>query len=458
MRKVTMRSRLAQFAAVLLAVSMTASACPGDSETTGEPGRRRRIPAKRDALHQRHPMGPAQQLEPDRALATPWAPSASPTKRCSCSTPEKLELTPVAGREGRVDRQQDLHAHPARGHQVGRRQAARPPTTSSTPSSSARSRRCPTATCGTGWARVEVVDPRTVKFTFTDPRYQEWDNWLYENAIVPKHIWSTRSEADITTTANEKPVGTGPYEYLTHDQDRMVWKKKADWWATKALKLEVKPKLHRGHRELQQRGRARPAAAGQDGPEQQLPARHRQPRSGQVQHQDLLSRSAVHALGEHGDADPQHHQGADERRGVPPGARLLHRHQEDRRGRLRQDRQGSQPDRSAAHLGQLRRPGGRRRSSASSSTPRRRKKILADAGYTRPQRRRLRRDAQRRADQAVAHRPVRLDRLDGGHPRDQRRRAGGRHQRGARVPRRRRARRRPHGRASSTCSSTTGPS
>ncbi|GAA1875619.1 ABC transporter substrate-binding protein [Asanoa iriomotensis] len=88
---------------------------------------------------------------------------------------------------------------------------------------------------------VDVVDPRTVRFTFTDPRIQEWENWLYENAIVPKHIWESRSEADITTNANEKPVGTGPYEYLTHDQDRMVWKKKADWWATKALSLDVKP-------------------------------------------------------------------------------------------------------------------------------------------------------------------------------------------------------------------------
>ena len=70
----------------------------------------------------------------------------------------------------------------------------------------------------------------TVKFTFSDPRIQEFENWLYENAIVPKHIWESRSEADITTTANEKPIGTGPYEYLTHDQDRMVWKKKANWF------------------------------------------------------------------------------------------------------------------------------------------------------------------------------------------------------------------------------------
>ena len=88
---------------------------------------------------------------------------------------------------------------------------------------------------------VDVVDPRTVMFTFSDPRIQEFENWLYENAIVPKHIWESRSEADITTSANEKPIGTGPYEYLTHDQDRMVWKKKATWWATKALNLDVKP-------------------------------------------------------------------------------------------------------------------------------------------------------------------------------------------------------------------------
>jgi peptide/nickel transport system substrate-binding protein len=93
-----------------------------------------------------------------------------------------------------------------------------------------------------GWlSTVDVIDPRTVRFTFSDPRIQEWENWLYENAIVPKHIWESRSEADITTTANDKPIGTGPYEYLTHDQDRMVWKKKADWWATKALNLDVKP-------------------------------------------------------------------------------------------------------------------------------------------------------------------------------------------------------------------------
>jgi len=89
---------------------------------------------------------------------------------------------------------------------------------------------------------ADAVDARTVKFTFSDVRVQEWENWLYENPIVPKHVWSARSEADITTTANEKPIGSGPYQYETHSQDRMVWKKKDAWWATKALNLDVKPK------------------------------------------------------------------------------------------------------------------------------------------------------------------------------------------------------------------------
>jgi peptide/nickel transport system substrate-binding protein len=88
---------------------------------------------------------------------------------------------------------------------------------------------------------VDAVDPRTAKFTFSDPRIQEFENFLYENPILPKHIWSGRSEADITTSNNEKPVGTGPYQYEAHSQDRMIWKKKDDWWAKKALNLDVKP-------------------------------------------------------------------------------------------------------------------------------------------------------------------------------------------------------------------------
>jgi peptide/nickel transport system substrate-binding protein len=90
---------------------------------------------------------------------------------------------------------------------------------------------------------AQAVDPRTVRFTFgAQPNYQQWANWVYFNAIVPKHIWQGRSEEDVAAGANEKPVGTGPYLYQTHDQDRMVWVKNDNWWGKQKLSLDPKPR------------------------------------------------------------------------------------------------------------------------------------------------------------------------------------------------------------------------
>ncbi|HEX2131115.1 MAG TPA: ABC transporter substrate-binding protein [Actinophytocola sp.] len=89
---------------------------------------------------------------------------------------------------------------------------------------------------------AEAVDERTARFTFSDPRYQQWANWIYFNPIVPEHLWADRSEEDVTAGANENPVGSGPYLYETHDQDRQVWVKNEDWWGIEALDLDVKPR------------------------------------------------------------------------------------------------------------------------------------------------------------------------------------------------------------------------
>lgn len=88
---------------------------------------------------------------------------------------------------------------------------------------------------------AEAVDDTTVRFTFSEANYQQWANALYSRAIVPQHIWDGRSEEEVLDGANENPVGTGAYEYHTHDQDRMVWVKRDGWWATEALGLEVAP-------------------------------------------------------------------------------------------------------------------------------------------------------------------------------------------------------------------------
>ncbi|MCT2585470.1 ABC transporter substrate-binding protein [Actinophytocola gossypii] len=89
---------------------------------------------------------------------------------------------------------------------------------------------------------AEAVDERTARFTFADPRYQQWANWVYFNPIVPEHLWADKSDEDVTAGANENPVGSGPYLYETHDQDRQVWVRNEDWWAIEALDLDVAPR------------------------------------------------------------------------------------------------------------------------------------------------------------------------------------------------------------------------
>jgi peptide/nickel transport system substrate-binding protein len=90
--------------------------------------------------------------------------------------------------------------------------------------------------------KAEATDDQTVTFTFSKANYQQWANWVYNNAIVPKHLWEGRSEDEVMNGTNEKPVGTGPYAYHSHDQDRMAWVKRDGWWATAALGRDVKPK------------------------------------------------------------------------------------------------------------------------------------------------------------------------------------------------------------------------
>lgn len=89
---------------------------------------------------------------------------------------------------------------------------------------------------------VEKVDEYTLKFHFENPGYQEWAIGLYVRMIVPKHIWEGKSEKDILEGENNPPVGSGPYLYETHDQDKMVWKKNNNWWAIKKMGMDPAPK------------------------------------------------------------------------------------------------------------------------------------------------------------------------------------------------------------------------
>lgn len=89
---------------------------------------------------------------------------------------------------------------------------------------------------------VEIVDEHTVKFRFSDARQQEWDNFLYTNEIVPKHVFEAYTAEELLgSPLDAKPVVTGPYEVHSFDETRIAWVKRDDWWATEALGLEVQP-------------------------------------------------------------------------------------------------------------------------------------------------------------------------------------------------------------------------
>jgi peptide/nickel transport system substrate-binding protein len=88
---------------------------------------------------------------------------------------------------------------------------------------------------------ITVEDDYNLTFEFTDPLYQEWANNLYNIFIVPEHLWADRTEEDVTSGMNENPVGSGAYLYDTHSEDRNIWVRNENWWATDLLGLSVGP-------------------------------------------------------------------------------------------------------------------------------------------------------------------------------------------------------------------------
>ncbi len=81
-----------------------------------------------------------------------------------------------------------------------------------------------------GLTSITVVDDLTVQFEFTNPLYQAWDDSLWHDAIVPKHLWEGRTEEEVASGANENPVGSGSYMYEAHADDRNVWVRNENWW------------------------------------------------------------------------------------------------------------------------------------------------------------------------------------------------------------------------------------
>jgi peptide/nickel transport system substrate-binding protein len=94
-----------------------------------------------------------------------------------------------------------------------------------------------------GLDSIEVVDDLNLEFKFVDPLYQQWDNALWHDAIVPQHLWEERTEEEVTSGANENPVGSGAYMYESHSEDRNVWVRNEDWWGIDVFGLPAPKRI-----------------------------------------------------------------------------------------------------------------------------------------------------------------------------------------------------------------------
>lgn len=86
---------------------------------------------------------------------------------------------------------------------------------------------------------VETDGDLTVRFTFSDPRYGEWDNVLYGRQIAPEHTWADKVGELGQAAGDDIVVGSGPFQYHSHDDTRLRYERYDEWWATEHLGLEM---------------------------------------------------------------------------------------------------------------------------------------------------------------------------------------------------------------------------
>jgi peptide/nickel transport system substrate-binding protein len=82
------------------------------------------------------------------------------------------------------------------------------------------------------------VSGNKVVFNFKGtPNYVQWQNLMWNLPLIsPDQAKTIKSASQLTTYNPHNPIGTGPYKLDTSGFDvttRVVWKKKASWWASK---------------------------------------------------------------------------------------------------------------------------------------------------------------------------------------------------------------------------------
>ena len=64
------------------------------------------------------------------------------------------------------------------------------------------------------------MDDFTLQFTFKRPSTRSGPTTCTTSPIVPQHLWESKTEEEVTSGANENPVGTGPYLFESYDQSQ----------------------------------------------------------------------------------------------------------------------------------------------------------------------------------------------------------------------------------------------
>jgi len=89
------------------------------------------------------------------------------------------------------------------------------------------------------WLNIKSVKVKgnTAKFNFkATPNYSQWQNLVWNLPMISPVQGASITDTTLTTYSPANPVGTGPYALDPAGYDattRVVWKKKAAWWAAK---------------------------------------------------------------------------------------------------------------------------------------------------------------------------------------------------------------------------------
>ncbi|GHD51329.1 ABC transporter substrate-binding protein [Mycetocola manganoxydans] len=76
--------------------------------------------------------------------------------------------------------------------------------------------------------QAELVDEKTVKFTFPEPSFTDAVSYIGNTPIVPEHIWAEKT--DPTTDQNAEPIGSGAFTLSEFNSQNYLLAANEEYW------------------------------------------------------------------------------------------------------------------------------------------------------------------------------------------------------------------------------------